>query len=196
MISSTLELLHEWTCLLRLCFLAFVASSISGEAGLETSHLTLSHICANHFDTGKSTQPGSAGGLLCSAENCLPTICSHEEYARKNIIVRKQREPITLFGQWSPWKQHGLAWQQGTTQPPIHPSLEDCESGATPAVGTRHFPSNRDRLKQGWDIGLQVGLALKNPLVDRAGLQGAGYQCPMVSLGQGLTTPGWAEMGS
>lgn len=90
MISSTAELLHEWTCPLRVCFLAPGASNISGEVGLETSHLTLSHICANHFDTGKSTQPGSAGGLLCSAENCLTVICNHEEYARNNIFVREQ----------------------------------------------------------------------------------------------------------
>lgn len=145
MISSAAELLHQWTCLLRLCFLAPGASNISGEAGLETSHLTLSHICANHFDTGKSTQPGSARGLLCSAENCLPAIGSHEEYARNNIFVREQWEPITLCGQWSLWKQHGLAWQQGTTHPPIHPSLEGCgaqrqpqlwELGTSLAIGT------------------------------------------------------------
>lgn len=65
MISSAPELLHELTRPHGLCFPDPRVSKVSGEAGtpvgrgyapsLETSHLLLSQVCAQHFDIRKST---------------------------------------------------------------------------------------------------------------------------------------------
>lgn len=187
MISSAPELLHELTHLYELCFLDLSTSNVSGEANtcvargyspfLETSHLSLSQVCANHFDTGKSTV------CLAVLEDChaLLRIVCQPFAGMKNmpgiIFLSGRREGQQLpVGQGLP----RMTW----------PGNRGAPEAAT-AQGIRHLPGARDGLRLGQDIGLWLGPAQWGPWLGRARLWGAGDQHPTVWLWQGL---GWSAV--